>query len=107
MLESFTKFIRPTGKHSLAAIALRKGRVIAVGRNSYRKTHPIQAKWAKKVGHAERLFLHAEMDALIKARGRADTIVIVRKNSNGLALAAPCPVCKAALLHAGVKILHS
>lgn len=72
------------------------------------KTHPMQAMWAKRTGRIGRIFLHAEMSALItffKYRGDSpSSVYIVRLGKGGeYRPSFPCPVCYAALLHAGVK----
>jgi len=39
-----------TNRQNITAIVYdRKGRVLAVGKNSYTKTHPVQAKFAQKI----------------------------------------------------------
>ena len=44
-----------------------------MGRNRYTKSHPLQAKLAREAGLHEKIFLHAEIEALVKLRdwGRA------------------------------------
>ena len=44
----------------------KRGQLLSVGVNSYTKTHPLQAYFAKKVGHSERQFLHAEIHAFYR-----------------------------------------
>lgn len=89
-----------------AIIYDKKGRVLSVGKNSYVKTHPKQAKHASKVGLPEKIFLHAEMDAIIRCRdlSRAHKIVVVRVTKSGAyGKAKPCPVCKSGIKEAGIK----
>ena len=62
----------------VGAVLLRKNKVIATATNHDCKTHPIQAKWAERVGLSEKIYLHAEISAMIKAREEADKIVVVR-----------------------------
>jgi deoxycytidylate deaminase len=92
---------------NIIAIITKKGKIVAVGKNSYSKTHPTQKKWADKVGHHDRIYLHAEIDALIKAKGKGDTISIFRFVKNGYGLAKPCPVCSLALAQTNLKIQHT
>ena len=48
--------------HSLTAIIKdKRGNVLAIGKNSYTKTHPYQAKCAREVGLPEKIYLHAEL----------------------------------------------
>lgn len=89
-----------------AVIYDKKGRVISVGKNSYVKTHPRQAKHANKVGLPEKIFLHAEMDAIIRCRdlGRAHKIVVTRITKKGrYGNAKPCPVCQSAIKEARIQ----
>ena len=96
-----------TVRQNLTAIIYdRKGRVISMGKNSYIKTHPLQAKLANEVGLRDKIFLHAEIDALVKLKNwdKAHKIVITRTGKNGdLLLAKPCPVCERAIKLAGIK----
>lgn len=86
----------------VGALLLSKGKVVSTGVN-VRKTHPTQAKWAIKAGLPEKRYLHAEIAALIRCREQADTIVVARVNRQGkLRLSRPCPVCRLAILEAGI-----
>lgn len=89
-----------------AIIYDKKGRVLSVGKNSYVKTHPTQARHANKVGLPEKVFLHAEVDAIVRCRdlSRAARIVVTRVTKKGhYANAKPCPVCESAIREAGIK----
>lgn len=94
-----------------ALIYDRRGRLLTVGKNSYVKTHPLQAKFANEVGLEHKIFLHAEIDALVKLKDwtRAHKMVITRLGKNGeTMLAKPCPVCERAIKSAGiVEIEHT
>lgn len=86
----------------------KRGRLISTGRNSYTKTHPIQKYFAEKVGKPECEFLHAEIDALLKAKGRkVYRIVVERFGKKGERLdASPCPICQEAIKAYGVTIVE-
>ena len=89
-----------------ATIYDKRGRVLAVGNNSYTKSHPLQVKFAEKVGKPDAIFLHAEMDALrrLKDWDKAHRIVVTRFDKNGEpAIAKPCKICRLALEHAGIN----
>ena len=89
-----------------AIIYDKKGRVLSIGKNSYVKTHPKQAKHAQKVGLPEKIFLHAEMDAIIKCRDlrRAHKIVVARVTRSGkYGNAKPCQVCRSAIKEANIN----
>lgn len=95
-------------KQNITALVYdKKGRLLSVGRNSYVKTHPLQAKMANQVGEDHKIFLHAEVDALVKIKdwNLAHTMVITRFTKDGKpALAAPCRLCAHIIKKAG--ILH-
>jgi deoxycytidylate deaminase len=97
---------RKKKQFSLKATTLdKRGRIIAVGFNDYAQTHPVQASLAKQAGCPEKLYLHAEVAAIIKSRKkRIDSIVIERYDSEGRPkLAKPCPVCEIAIKQAGIR----
>ncbi len=88
-----------------AVLVLRNGDIF-YGYNQQR-SHPFQKQWAK---HPEAIFLHAEIDALIRAMKMVpdemivgSSIYIARVLKNGQpALAKPCSGCLGALIHFGV-----
>ena len=89
-----------------AIIRDKKGRVLSIAKNSYLKTHPYQAKVAKKAGQPARIYLHAEVAAIVKLRDptRAHSIDIIRVDSSGSPrLAKPCPCCALAIAQSGIK----
>lgn len=85
----------------------KRGKLLATGRNSYVKTHRLQAHYANKSGRPAAIYLHAELAALIKARSQVYKMVVMRYNANGVpALAKPCPACQLALKDFGVRIIE-
>lgn len=94
-----------------AVIYDRRGKVLSIGKNSYVKTHPLQAKYAEKVGLPEKKYLHAEVAAIIKCRdlARAHRIEVFRVGKDGrYLLAKPCPVCESAIKASGIKhVVHT
>jgi len=94
-------------KHAVTALVYdKKGRLLSMGRNSYVKTHPIMAKMAEHVGEHYKIFLHAEVDALIKVKDwtKAHKLVITRFNKQGEpVLAKPCKVCQHMINMASIK----
>ena len=100
-----------TVKQDLTAIITdKRGRILSIGKNSYIKTHPLQALIAEKLKQPHKIFLHAEIDAIIKCRQleKAYKIQIFRTNSKGeYLLAAPCSICKEAILtYSPIKIIE-
>lgn len=92
----------------IAKIYDKSGNLLSYGVNSYVKTHPLQAHYALVVGQPYRIYLHAEIQAIIRARGKAMyKIRIERYNTKGKpANACPCPVCQLAIKEAGIKIVE-
>ena len=94
-----------------ALIYDKRGRVISIGKNSYVKTHPYQKMHADKVGLCDKIYLHAEIHAIIKCRdlSKAHKLVVMRFDNSGKPkLAKPCPVCESAIRAAGIKeVVHT
>ena len=86
----------------------KKGRLISRAVNSYKQTHPIQAKYAILANQSARIFLHAEIACLLRAgTKKIYKLVIERYYANGEpALAKPCPVCQKAIEDWGIKIVE-
>lgn len=97
-----------TNKYRLVAIITNKrGHILSIGCNSYEKTHPRQAYFAKKYGNKFRIYLHAEIDALIKCKGNPHAIWIARVNNKGEPLLArPCNICQMAICDAGIEEIY-
>ena len=85
-------------KYDITAIVRDKhGHIISRANNSYVKTHPMQARLAQKVGRTKKIYLHAEVLAILRAGQqieRAYSIEVYRFDSSGKSkLAKPCPIC--------------
>lgn len=92
-----------------AMIYDKRGRVLSVGKNSYVKTHPYQARCARNVGLPDKQYLHAEIHAIVRCKQleRAHRIVVMRFDKTGKPKnAKPCPVCESAIAAAGIKIVE-
>lgn len=98
-----------TSKKQVGALLLNRNRVVMAATNLEKKSHPVQAKFANKAGLREKIYLHAEIAALIKCKEQADTIVVARVNCfDDLRMAKPCPICQLALREAGIeKVFYS
>lgn len=94
-------------KHIVTAICYdKRGRILSIGRNSYVKTHPLQAHLAKQCNQERKIFLHAEVDAIIKAKNweLIYKMTVVRLNKAGQKVnAKPCAICQEAIKLAGIK----
>lgn len=93
-----------------AIIFDKRGRPLSIGKNSYTKTHPLMASTAAKVGQPCRIYLHAEVDALVKCRDidRAYKMVVMRHNRQGKTMnAKPCLICQSLLSQTKLKVEHT
>ena len=92
-----------------AIIYDKRGRPLAVGKNSYVKTHRYQAELAEKVGLPHKTYQHAEVAAIVRCKqlSRAHKIVVTRFGAKGQPQTAkPCPICQEAIRLAGIKIVE-
>jgi len=92
-----------------AIIYDKRGRVLSIGKNSYVKTHPYQARLAAKAGMAFKKTLHAEIDAIIKCKNidKAYKIFVSRSNVAGIFRnAKPCQICSTAIASTPIKIIE-
>jgi tRNA(Arg) A34 adenosine deaminase TadA len=98
------------GKHLIDAyIYDKQGRLLSHGQNHYNKSHPIQARFAKGAGQPDRIYLHAEIAALVRLKkGQIPyKIMISRCRKDGSSgLARPCAVCMAAIKHWGIQSIE-
>jgi tRNA(Arg) A34 adenosine deaminase TadA len=86
-----------------ATIYNKKNQIVSEAENSFTKTHPTQLKYAKACGMPFKAFLHAEMLAIIRAKGKGYKIVVERYNKAGEpVLAKPCPICMMAIQEAKI-----
>ncbi len=92
-----------------AVIYDKRGNVLSMGKNSYVKTHPIQADHARRAGEPHKIYLHAEIDAIIKCPDifKAHKLVVFRFAEDGSpANARPCCVCAGAISKTPIKIIE-
>jgi len=84
----------------------KKGNLLSEAKNSYRKTHPLQAYFAEKVGLPDKIYLHAEIAAILRAgKKKIHRLVVMRYSKlTGDALPSkPCPICQEAIKAYGIK----
>lgn len=90
-----------------ATIYDKRGRILSVGKNSYVKTHPRQARLARLLEQPDRVFLHAEIAAIARCKRleKAYRIRVERYGARGEPrLAKPCSICQKAITLAGIQI---
>lgn len=85
----------------LAETYTSSGRRISYAYNNYNKTHPIQSHFAKLANQPARIYLHAEILAIIRA-GSQKIHTIKITNLSGK-LSSPCPVCMKAISAYGIQ----
>lgn len=95
-------------KYTISAIIKDKhGHIISRATNSYIKTHPLQAELASKVGRPQKVFLHAEVLAILRAGHKIEkaySMEIYRFDNQGRPkLAEPCPICKELIATTPIK----
>ena len=94
-----------------AKIVSRNFKPLSFGFNSYKRGSALQARFAKRCGFADKLYTHAEVDAIRKLRPnqleKAYAILVYRFDGNGNpALAKPCKVCQSVIKAAGIKKIY-
>lgn len=92
-----------------AIIYDKRGNIISIGKNSYVKTHPMQAKLAKQVGEPHKIYLHAEIHAITKCANinKAYKMVIFRQKEDGTpGTAKPCRICEQAIKATNIKVIE-
>ncbi len=92
-----------------AIIYDKRGNVLSIGKNSFIKTHPLQAKYAKKMGEPYKQVLHAEIHAITRCANleKAHRIVITRYDADGVARnAKPCKICQHAISLTNIKVIE-
>jgi tRNA(Arg) A34 adenosine deaminase TadA len=81
--------------------------IIAMGCNSYVKTHPRMKELAEKVGRGAKQYLHAEVSCILKACGQAKTLIVGRLLKDGSwAMAKPCEICAMAIAEARINVVY-
>jgi len=114
LLSIIAEDVIPVAHAKIAAALVYKGEIISIGICSY-KTHPLQKQYGR---NPMSVFLHAEIDALIKGQKRIEsrgiplkkcTMYVARvKRASSFAtdyisgLAKPCEGCMKALTEAGI-----
>ena len=83
---------------------------IGAATNSYTKSHPLQKHFAKLAEQPNKIYLHAEILALIRAsanpNAKIHSIEIEQWDMNGYKDAKPCPICIEAIIAFGIKTVN-
>ena len=104
-----------SSRHAAAIIMPRGHRILATGWNKL-KSHPMQAKFSIDAGRPQRIFLHAETDAIIKTINKHGSeilsecdLYVIRITKDGtLAGSRPCTSCCNLVKHFGINhVFHS
>jgi len=86
----------------------KKGKLLSTATNNYNKSHPLQAYFAERVGHPARIYLHAEIAAIIKAGDKKIHKIVITRYSprtHKPLNAAPCPICQGAIKAYGIQLV--
>ena len=86
----------------------KKGRLLSTAKNDYKKSHPIQKHFAMMVGHDAKIYLHAEILAIIRAGDKQIYKIVITRFSprtNKALNAKPCPICQAAIKAYGIELV--
>lgn len=83
----------------------KKGKLLSTSVNSYTKSHPLQAYFAKQVKQEEKIYLHAEIAAILKAKDSVIHSIRVERltATDTFANSKPCKVCMKAIKAFGVQ----
>ena len=98
---------KPASFH-YAVVTDARGRVIGESENKAFKSHPTQARYAAKAMLPDKVNLHAELHAIIRAakNGKPHTIYVCRIGKKGNVLySEPCIICKMMIKDAGIKVV--
>lgn len=97
-------------RYNLTAIIYdKRGRALSIGKNSYVKTSTHMAEHARLVGQPHKIYLHAEVAAILKCQdlSKAHRIKVFRFHKDGSeANAAPCEVCRSAIAAAKIRYIE-
>lgn len=100
----------PVFRARIVAAVIINGKIVAYGKNQ-NKTHPVAARYSK---HKEAIYLHAEVDAIHKAKrkykdlSKAEIFVLRKHNNGNYGICAPCSGCIRCIVENNItKITYS
>jgi len=99
------------GTFKVGAVVVNGNRILSVGYNNMKKSHPIMCKNSTSAKQREYIKLHAEVAALITANydsiDSRTSIYVFRKRRDGYqGLAKPCDVCTNFIQSLGIKKVY-
>lgn len=92
-----------------AIITNKKNNILSVGFNSFEKSSPLQKKYADRCGFFDKIYSHAEINAIIKLPyGKIPhAIYIARVNNFGKPMnSSPCEICTLAIKDLKIKKVY-
>lgn len=106
--ERYQDRINRSGEYFLISAVLdKRNRIISIGENSLTKTHPMMAHYVNKTKSNHKIYLHAEISALVRAYNKGYAMIVIRVNRQGtLAMSKPCPICEMAIKEAEIKKVY-
>jgi tRNA(Arg) A34 adenosine deaminase TadA len=95
-------------RYYVGAVALdSKGNILSFRTNDYAKTHPKMARFSKKAQIPHKIYLHAEVAAIVATRYPIEALIVARTLKDGsFAYARPCPICQLAIREAKIKRVY-
>ncbi len=86
----------------------KKGRILGVGINDYNKSNRFFAEVAKSLGLDEKIYIHAECSAILRAKDKnIHRLTVERYNNDGSpALAKPCVICRRIIEMFAISVLE-
>ena len=86
----------------------KRKRLMSVGENSYSKTSTVMSYFAEKVGLPAKVFLHAEVQSLLRCKDKKPYRMTIERydNEGNFALAKPCTVCTEAIKAWGISVIE-
>ena len=97
---NIAKQLKNEKQNICAIITDRRSNILSIGTNSYLKSSPLQKLYADRVGEINKIFNHAEIDAIKKLpySSKPYNIFVARVDKKGNRLPCkPCKICSLAL----------
>lgn len=102
-------FLESNKQKICAIITDKKDRILSIGVNNYNKSHPVMKLYAEKYDNPNKIYLHAEINALVSLPyGKKPYSIYISRIgfNNKPLLAKPCKICQRAIEDAGIKNIY-